>query len=353
MPQHHHVLNAINAMPRVDILDSTTPLVPLKQLSDVLDVDLWMKRDDLAGPSFGGNKARQLEFYFGAAVAEGADTILITGAVQSNFVRLAAAVAVRFGMQAILQLEQRVATADALYHQSGNVLLNRILGAEIISYPEGEDESGADDALYARVEELRSAGRKPYVIPLGENKPPIGACGYVRAAGELAEQMPKPFDTVVVASGSAATHIGTVAGMKIYFPSTSVIGSCVRRSLPLQQVRLANLTEKFNELVGSSDFLADDDFHLWDGALAPGYGKLGPIARDAMMLMARNEGYILDPVYTAKSFAAVPELIRAGRISRGSRVLFVNTGGLGGLFAYQTDLAAMISGETPEEQTGK
>jgi len=336
------VLNAINAMPRVDILDSMTPLVPLKQLSDLLEVDLWMKRDDIAGPSFGGNKARQLEFYFGAALAEGADTILITGAVQSNFVRLAAAIAVRFGMKAILQLEQRVATSDEQYHQSGNVLLNKILGAEIISYPEGEDEAGADDALYAKVEELRASGRKPYVIPLGENKAPIGACGYVRAAAELADQMPEPFDTVIVASGSAATHIGTAAGMKIFFPSTKVIGSCVRRNKSLQEVRLANLTEKFNEIVGCPGFLSKDDFHLWDDALAPGYGKLGPIAREAMMLMARNEGYILDPVYTAKSFAAVPELIKSGRISKGSRVLYVNTGGLGGLFAYQTELASMI-----------
>ena len=217
-PESEHVLNAIEQLPRVDILDGPTPLIKLNQISDKLDVDLWMKRDDLAGPSFGGNKARQLEYYFGAAVAQDADTILITGAVQSNFVRLAAAVAVRYGMKAIIQLEQRVSTEDPLYHQSGNVLLNQILGAEIIAYPVGEDEKGADDALYAKVDALRAACRKPYVIPLGENKPPLGACGYVQAAAELKEQMPEPFDTVIVASGSAATHIGTVAGMKIFSP---------------------------------------------------------------------------------------------------------------------------------------
>lgn len=338
------VLTAINQMPRAEILEGPTPLVRLHRLSEMLDVDLWMKRDDLAGPSFGGNKARQLEYYFGAAIAEDADTILITGAVQSNFVRLAAAVAVRYGMKAIIQLEQRVSTDDKLYHQSGNVLLNHILGAEIMSYPVGEDESGADDALYARVDALRAEGRKPYVIPLGENKPPLGACGYVQAAAELKEQMPEPFDTIAVASGSAATHIGVVAGMKIFFPETCVIGSCVRRSRDLQETRLANLLVKFNDLVGCPGFLTGDDFRLWDDALAPGYGKLGPIARDAMMMMARNEGYILDPVYTAKSFAAVPEGIKSGEIKKGSRVLYINTGGLGGLFAYQTELAGMVAG---------
>ena len=97
-------------------------------------------------------------------------------------------------------------------------------------------------------------------------------------------------------------------------------------------------------LLSVRNFLTGDDFHLWDDAFAPGYGKLGPLARDAMMLMARNEGYILDPVYTAKSFAAVPELISTGQIKKGSRVLYINTGGLGGLFAYQTELAAMITG---------
>lgn len=343
-PESEHVLNAIEQLPRVDILDGPTPLIKLNQISDKLDVDLWMKRDDLAGPSFGGNKARQLEYYFGAAVAQDADTILITGAVQSNFVRLTAAVAVRYGMKAIIQLEQRVSTKDPLYHQSGNVLLNQILGAEIIAYPVGEDEKGADDALYAKVDALRAAGRKPYVIPLGENKPPLGACGYVQAAAELKEQMPEPFDTVIVASGSAATHIGTLAGMKIFFPATQVIGACVRRDRTLQEGRLANLRAQFNDLVGCPDFLTGDDFNLWDDAFAPGYGKLGPLARDAMMLMARNEGYILDPVYTAKSFAAVPALISTGQIKKGSRVLYINTGGLGGLFAYQTELAAMING---------
>jgi len=335
------VISSVNTRPRARILDTPTPLIRLERLSDALDIDLWMKRDDLAGPSFGGNKARQLEYYFGAAQEEDADTILITGAVQSNFVRLAAATAARFGMKVVLQLEERVATSDQLYRQSGNVLLNRILGAEIMSYPEGEDEAGADAALYAKAEELRAAGRQPYVIPLGINSPPIGALGYVQGATEITEQSSQPFDKVVVASGSAATHLGLTAGMKIFSPATEVIGACVRRSQPQQQARLAHLGQAFNALVGCPDFLAEKDFHLWDGALAPGYGRFSPPAREAMILMARLEGHVLDPVYTAKSFAAVPALVRTGRISKGSRVVFVHTGGLGAFFAYQNELAAL------------
>lgn len=157
MSPYQSVLNALDAMPRAEILDSPTPLVPLRQISDVLDIDLWMKRDDLAGPSFGGNKARQLEYYFGAAIAQDADTILITGAVQSNFVRLAAAVAVRFGMKAIIQLEQRVATADKLYHQSGNVLLNQILGRRSSHTPKARMKPGQ---MMHFIPGLRNCGRR-------------------------------------------------------------------------------------------------------------------------------------------------------------------------------------------------
>ena len=167
---HNSINEFVASRPREEITGFATPLVPLKALSKHLDIELWMKRDDLAGPSFGGNKSRQLEFYFGEARAQDADTILITGAVQSNFVRLAAACAVRFGMRPIVQLEQRVPKTDLIYNQSGNVLLNKLIGADILYYPDGEDEAGADQALYDRAYSLRKRGKRPYVIPLSENK---------------------------------------------------------------------------------------------------------------------------------------------------------------------------------------
>jgi 1-aminocyclopropane-1-carboxylate deaminase/D-cysteine desulfhydrase-like pyridoxal-dependent ACC family enzyme len=131
--------------------------------------------------------------------------------------------------------------------------------------------------------------------------------------------------------------------MKIYCPSVQVIGSCVRRPKAAQVNRLSHLTQSFNTLVECPDFLSEDDIHLWDKALAPGYGKLGPIAKKAVQLMAHNEGHILDPVYTAKSFATIPEMLRDNAIAKGSRVLFVHTGGAAGLFAYQSDMQKIFA----------
>ena len=183
--------------PTVNLVIDRTPIQPLTQLSSLLGVDLWMKRDDLAGTTLGGNKARQLEYYLGAAVAEAADTILITGAVQSNFVRIAAASAASLGMQTVIQLEDRVDRDDLIYRQSGNVLLNSIFGSRVIYYPHGEDENGADAALFAEATRLRKQGKTPYVIPLGMQKPPLGALGYIHCAEELQSQAPE-FDFAVV-----------------------------------------------------------------------------------------------------------------------------------------------------------
>ena len=332
----------VSSKPRKTIIDFETPLIHLENLSKKLDVDLWMKRDDLAGPSFGGNKARQLEYYFGEACAQKADTILITGAVQSNFVRLAAASAVRFGIKPILQLEHRVFKQDDVYNHSGNVLLSNLLGAEVTHYPEGEDEEGADRALYVLAEELKKEGKNPYVIPLSGNKPPLGALGYYRCAQEITGQSDSAFDYVIVASGSGATHLGLAAGMRHLSPVTKVFGSCVRRNHEMQFERFRSLCRLFNSFSGCPNFLRDRDIFLWDKALEPGYGQIGPLAENAMKLMAQNEGHLLDPVYTAKSFAAVPGLISDGLIRAGSRVLYIHTGGSAAIFAYQNDMQKIM-----------
>ncbi len=161
------IFKSLAKFPRAKLVSGPTPLERLDRLSGHFDIDLWIKRDDLTGLGGGGNKIRQLEYYFGAALAQSADTILITGAVQSNYVRAAAAVAAKLGLKAILQLEDRVPDMDATYATSGNVFLSQLLGAEHMYYPEGEDEAGADLALRARAESLRAEGRTPYVIPLG------------------------------------------------------------------------------------------------------------------------------------------------------------------------------------------
>ena len=243
----------------------------LNRLSEYYDIDLWIKRDDLAGPTIGGNKTRQLEYYFGAALARGADTILITGAVQSNFVRLAASIAAALGMDAVIQLEHRVNNSTDSYKNSGNVLLNKMFDARIIYYPEGEDENGADSALYEEAKRLKKLGRSPYVIPLGKNNPPLGALGYVNCAAEIAKQAGQcQFDEVVIGSGSGATHLGMIAGMNRHSPKTKVVGSGVRREKTLQKKRLIFMGKSFTDMVGEP-VIFDSDIHLWDGALNLGY----------------------------------------------------------------------------------
>ncbi|MGC1497398.1 MAG: D-cysteine desulfhydrase family protein [Sulfitobacter sp.] len=330
--------------PRAELVSNPTPIEPLKQLSKELGINLSIKRDDLAGTTLGGNKSRQLEFYLGAAMAARADTILITGAVQSNFVRTAAASAAKCGMRTIVQLENRVPGQDALYYASGNVLLNRLLGAEIMYYPDGEDEAGADAALRARAEAEKQKGFRPYVIPLALGNPPLGALGYMRAAQEIHAQDAK-FDFIIVASGSGLTHAGLLAGMHELENPARVIGSCVRRDAGLQKQRIRTVLNNLETLLDDAPHVPDHCIEIWDGALAPGYGQIGNSAMDAIKMMAKAEGLMLDPVYTAKVFAAIPALVNSGDIPKGSRVLFIHTGGLASMFAYQTDLDRLLSAQ--------
>ncbi|MEW2912173.1 D-cysteine desulfhydrase family protein [Leisingera sp. JC11] len=329
--------DCLSAFPRASLLAQPTPLERLDRLSQELDIDLWIKRDDLTGLSFGGNKTRQLEFYLGAALAAGADTILITGAVQSNFTRTAAAAASKLGLHAILQREERVPGMGTLYYSSGNIFLSDILGAESAGYPEGEDEAGADAALKARAEELRKAGREPYIIPLGLGHPPLGALGYVLGGAEVAAQI-GGFDAAVVPSGSGATHAGFLTGVRRAGITAPVFGICVRRNAQLQKDRLEQVTDDLADLINIPRPFASGDIHTWDGALAPGYGRAGPTTRAALQRMARTEGILLDPVYSAKTLAGLLGLLDAGSICKGQKVLLLHTGGLPALFAYQAEL---------------
>ncbi|MDC0948853.1 D-cysteine desulfhydrase family protein [Gammaproteobacteria bacterium] len=329
--------NQLSALPRAKLMTTQTPIERLDRMSDHLGIDLWIKRDDLSGLGMGGNKTRQLEFYFGEALAQKADTVLITGAVQSNFVRSAAAAAAKLGMQSILQLEERVPGMGPAYYSSGNVLLAQILEAEHISFPEGENEAGADNALHERAEQLRAEGRNPYIIHLGINHPPLGALGYVACASELSQQMPE-FDVAVVPSGSGATHGGFLTGLQMAGQSTKVHGICVRRDQEQQYARMLTVTRKLAELLSIDAAPVAERVDVWDGALAPGYGRIGDQVRDALTLMAQKEGIFLDPVYTAKSFAGLLALVQNGTIRKGQKVVFLHTGGVPALFGYQEEL---------------
>ena len=333
------ILDTLAAFPRARLVTAQTPLDPLSRLSEHLGIDLWIKRDDLTGLGMGGNKIRQLEYYIGAALAEKADVILITGAVQSNFVRSAAAAAAKHGMRSILQLEERVPGMGSDYYRSGNVFLSRMLGAEHIHYADGEDEVGADNALRARAGQLTGEGHRPYVIPLGPDNQPLGALGYIHAASEILQQGPA-FDAIVVASGSGATHGGLLAGLRALGSQVPVYGICVRRDAQQQRARMITLMGRIAKLLPGTGAVAGKDILTWDGALAPGYGLVGAQTAHAITMMARFEGIFLDPVYTAKSFAGVPGLLEEGKIEPGMRVLFVHTGGQPALFAYQAEIEA-------------
>lgn len=336
------LLDALDTFPRVKLGHAPTPLDHAPALGKALGIDLTIKRDDCTGLAVGGNKVRQLEFYVGAAVAQGADTLLITGAVQSNFVRTAAAAARTQGMDIHIQLEERVPDVDESYRQSGNVLLDRLLGAHLSSFPVGEDESAADASLEKRASDLADAGRRPFVIHLGVDHPPLGALGYVVAARELAQQMAEQdlaFDHVVVASGSALTHGGLLVGLRALGNDVSVTGICVRRGAHEQHPRVLKCCRAIAALIGKEDCVAESDVVVSDAVLAPGYGRMNAATLSAMTMAARLEALILDPVYTGKSMAGLIALARDGVIQSGARVLFVHTGGLPALFGYERTLS--------------
>ncbi|MEO0819608.1 MAG: D-cysteine desulfhydrase family protein [Pseudomonadota bacterium] len=343
-PRRAALAERLAQFPRHRAAHLPTALEPARRLGAALGIDLWMKRDDCTGPGFGGNKIRQLEFYLGRAVAEGADTVLITGAVQSNFVRATAALARPLGMDCHIQLEERVPKADPLYRGSGNVLLDRLLGATLHSYPEGEDEAGADAALKALAARLRAEGRRPYIVPLGAGHPPTGALGYVEAAAEtLVQAAPLGgMDRIVVGSGSALTHAGLLVGVAALGAATRVSGICVRRPALAQAKRVTRRAGELAAMLGVPA-PAPDSVHLDDASLAPGYGRLNAATREAITLAAQHEGLFLDPVYTGKVMAGLIALARAGRLA-GERVVFLHTGGEPALFAYGDDLFAEDDG---------
>jgi D-cysteine desulfhydrase/L-cysteate sulfo-lyase len=329
------------SFPKAELCHAPTPLERLENLSRALNgPKIFIKRDDCTGLAMGGNKARQLEYYLGQARAMQADTILITGAVQSNYVRMAAAAARCCAMDCHVQLEERVARRDHLYRNSGNVLLDRILGATIHSYPDGEDEAGADARLEELASDLRANGARPYVIHLSPGRDPLGALGYVTAAGEILDQITDREISItdfVVASGSGATHAGLLAGLRARGSAIRVWGICVRRGAGAQKERVADACRKLARMLKIDPVVSEEDVLVTDATLAPGYGMLNDATEKAIRLMAVNEGIFLDPVYTGKSAAGMIKLIESGEIGKtgpDAGVLFIHTGGTPALFAY-------------------
>lgn len=324
--------------PRAELAHRPTPLERMPALTRRLGgPPLFVKRDDCTGLAMGGNKARQLEFYMGEALARDADTVLVTGAVQSNYVRSTAAAAAKLGLACHVQLEERVPGRDEAYRRSGNVFLDRLFGATIHRFPVGDDEAAADRALDEWAEALREDGRRPYVIHLSPEHPPLGALGYVEAADELLDQLEEwnaGIDTVVVPSGSAATHAGLLVGLATRNRNLRVIGMCVRRPAGSQRERVLRICAGTADLLGMADVVDPSAVTTRDRTLAPGYGRPSPETVEAVKLAARLEGLLVDPVYTGKALAGLVEMVRRGELDDSAGVVFWHTGGTPALFGY-------------------
>ncbi|MEM7406693.1 MAG: D-cysteine desulfhydrase family protein [Pseudomonadota bacterium] len=337
-PPVSHRGGLTSAYPHARLGHFPTPLEPMPRLAAALGSPerLWVKRDDCTGLALGGNKVRQLEYYLGAALELGATRILITGAVQSNYVRTAAAAAAKLGLACTVQLEDRVRGKDELYRRSGNVLLDHLLGADVVLYPEGEDEAGADAALEQMAAAAATRGERPYVVHLSEQPRPLGALGYVAAAEELFQQAAHiglDIGTLVVSSGSAVTHAGVLVGVRaLGYADVQVVGACVRRDAGQQSARVLRVAASVASMLSRSVQISADDVTVDDTALAPGYGQLNPQTRHAMSSAATLEGLIVDPVYTGKCFAVGMDWYARDTSDRAT-VLW-HTGGTPALFAY-------------------
>ncbi len=323
--------------PRVELSHKPTPFERLDNVSAEFDTNVWIKRDDCTGLALGGNKSRQLEYYLGQALAQGADTLLTTGAVQSNHVRMTVAAARKVGLEVEVQLEHRVDRRQREYHHSGNPYLVRLMGAKIHYYPEGEDEAGADRALEARAAELAQLGRKAYVIPLSNAHTPYGALGYIDGAEELLRQLEDRQITAtrfVVPTGSASTHTGFLVGMRARGCATPVHGVCVRRPAAAQHQRVRTKLDAVIETLDLDLIVGDDDIVCDDSVLAPGYGLPSDAVVEAIKYLARREGILLDPTYSGKTFAALLAMLRAGGYRPKDHFVILHTGGSVSLFAY-------------------
>ncbi len=321
-----------------------TPIEPLPNLSAALGgPELWIKRDDMLGLASGGNKTRKLEFLVADALAQGADTLITVGAVQSNHCRLTLAAAKREGLQCQLVLEERVPGSyrdDA----SGNNLLFRLMGVERIEVVQAGADLGA--TMQRLADELAKEGRRAYVIPGGGSNA-LGALGYVACADELLAQtfeLGLKLDHVVTASGSGGTHAGIVAGFFAAQADLPITGVSVRAERTAQEAKIRGLADEALALAGANTGVPADLVRVEDGYVGPGYSLPTDEMVEAIQVFARTEGILLDPVYTGKTAAGLIGMVREGRFTPGERVLFLHTGGSPALYAYQDVVLQDVGG---------
>ena len=323
--------------PRLRFAHLPTPLEHMPRLTRALGgPEIWIKRDDCTGMSTGGNKTRKLEFLMAEAVGQGADIVLTLGATQSNHVRQTAACAARLGLACHVLLEDRTGKTDADYTRNGNVLLDELHGASI---EHRSVDSDMDAEMEKVAQRMRAEGRRPYAIPGGGSNP-TGALGYVNAAIELitqANDLGLNISHVVTATGSAGTQAGLVTGLQGINAGVPLLGIGVRAPKEKQEENVFKLACATADKLGLSGIVKRQHVVANSDYVGKGYGFPAPSTIEAITMLARHEGILLDPVYSGKGMAGLIDLIRKGAFKKGENVVFIHTGGSAALFGYVAD----------------
>jgi 1-aminocyclopropane-1-carboxylate deaminase len=329
----------LQRFPRYPLTFGPTPIQPLKRLSAHLGgkVELFAKRDDCnSGLAFGGNKTRKLEYLIPEALEQGCDTLVTIGGIQSNHTRQVAAVAAHIGMKCVTVQENWVNWFDGSYDRVGNILLSRILGAEVRLVDEGfgiEFKQSWEQALA----DVRLAGGKPYAIPAGASDHPLGGLGYVGFAEEVRAQEQElgfQFDYIVVCSVTGSTQAGMVVGFAADGRANRVIGIDASAKPSQTREQILRIAQNTGERVELGRPITEADVVLDERYAYPEYGLPSQETLDAIRLCARMEGMMTDPVYEGKSMQGMIDLVLTGEIPAGSRVLYAHLGGVPALNGY-------------------
>ncbi len=335
-------LDLPNRFPRHPLAFFPSPIHPLPRLSRELGVEVWAKRDDIAsGLAFGGNKVRKLEFLAADALAQGCDTLVSIGNIQSNHTRQVAAVAAVLGMRCRLVQEEWTRWDDPVYDKVGNILLSRLMGAETVL--EGEGYSTAVKPTWERaLEQVRREGGKPYAIPAGASDHPLGGLGYAHFADEVAAQEAAAgifFDTVVTATCTGSTQAGMVVGFGAQDRRRRLIGIDTAANAAMTRAAVTRIARATAALVGLNREIRDEEIEIDPRFAGPDYGLPDAPTIAAIRMGARLEAMLTDPVYEGKSLAGLIAMARGGEIPAGAKVLYVHLGGAPALNAYHRAFA--------------
>ena len=329
---------AIADFERYPLTFGPSPVHPMERLSAHLGgAKIWAKREDVnAGLAYGGNKTRKLEYIVPDALAQGADTLVSIGGVQSNHTRQVAAVAAKLGLKAVLVQEKWVDWPDSVNDKVGNILLSRIMGADVRLDPSGFGIEFKDSWQKA-IEDVERAGGKPYASPAGGSDHKLGGLGFANWAYEVQKQEEELgvfFDTIVVCSVTGSTHAGMIAGFAGQERPRRVIGIDASAKIAQTRDQVARIARNTAELIELGRELRDDEITVLEGWAGDYYGIPVESTIEAIKLTGRLEGVIIDPVYEGKSMAGLIDLVQQGDIGKDSNVLYAHLGGQPALNAY-------------------